>query len=94
MAIHNASADENVKINAVVDAKVQRGGESWNFIYIFLGFALSIEGTIVGMTPLIFPYNIILYAVIGFVTFRLFINNGSFHNKLLGWKNSYESEAR
>ena len=94
MATHNASTDDNVEINEVVDAKVQRGQDSWNFIYIVLGFALSIEATIVGMTPLRFPWNIILYVVIWFVTFQSSINNGSFHNKLLGWKNSYESKAR
>ena len=45
-----------------VSATVKRGPESWAYIYIALGFVLSIEGTIIGMiTPLVFPWNLIAY---------------------------------
>jgi hypothetical protein len=37
---------------AKASAEVHRGPESWNYIYIFLGFALSIEGTLIGFLNL------------------------------------------
>ena len=33
-----------VKVTAKARAQVQRGPESWNYIYVFLGFMLAIEG--------------------------------------------------
>jgi hypothetical protein len=78
-----------------VSATVTRGPASWAFIYIALGFAISIEGTAISLiTPLRFPWNLILYAVIGAATFWTFINNGEFQNKLLAWKAQYEQKAR
>jgi hypothetical protein len=82
-------------MTVTVNATVKRGPQSWAYIYVALGFALSIEGTIIGMvTPLLFPWNLVIYAFLGFITFWLFINNGWFQNKLLGIKNSYEEKAR
>jgi energy-coupling factor transporter transmembrane protein EcfT len=76
-------------------ATVTRGPASWAFIYIALGFAISIEGTAISLiTPLRFPWNLILYAVIGAATFWTFINNGEFQNGLLSWKDEYEQKAR
>jgi len=77
-----------------VDAKVKRGPESWTYIYVVLGFALAIEGTIIQMTPAQFPWNLIAYTVIGGITFYLFIFSGKFQDKLIGMKNRYESKAR
>jgi hypothetical protein len=78
-----------------VDATVTRGQESWTYIYIVLGFTLSIEGTSISLiTPLAFPWNLILYAVIGAATFWMFINNGRFQDKIFGWKAKYEQKAR
>ena len=76
-------------------ATVTRGRESWNFIYIFLGFALTIEGTILQMIdPLRFPSNLIAYLVLGAVTSWLFILRGWFQNMLIRMKNSYENIPR
>jgi hypothetical protein len=78
-----------------VTANVKRGPQSWAYIYVALGFVLSIEGTAIGMiTPLAFPWNLVTYAVLGSITFWLFIGNGWFQNKLLGLKNQYEEKAR
>ena len=78
-----------------VDPKVVRGKESWAYIYVALAFALAIEGTIIQMiTPLVFPYNILLYALTSAVTVWLFLFNGRFHNKLIALKGSYESKPR
>ena len=83
------------EIKIGVSMGVKRRPESWNYIYVMLGFALAIEGTIIGMiTPLLFPWNVIAFAVIGFVTFRLFINNGWFQNKLISMKIKYENKER
>jgi hypothetical protein len=60
-----------------------------------LGFALSIGGTIIAMiTPLAFPWNLIVFALFGVITFWLFINNGWFQNKLIGMKTRYEDKGR
>jgi hypothetical protein len=78
-----------------VTATVTRGPESWTYIYIALGFTLSIEGTVISLiTPLVFPWNLLLYAVIGAATFWLFLNNGWFQNELLSWKAKYEKKSR
>ena len=77
------------------DAKLQRGPESYNFFYVALGFAISIEGSIVQMIGSIqFPYNIILFAVMAFASYRLCLFNGWFQNKLIGWKIAYENKPR
>jgi hypothetical protein len=76
------------------DPGVVRGPENWNYIYRFLGFALAIEGTIIGMVPLSFPLNIIVYGIVGYLTFWLFIDYGPFQNWLVGKKIEYESRPR
>ena len=84
-----------IKMKVGIEAKTIRGVESWTFIYIALGFALSIEGTLLQMIePLRFPYNIMAYLAVMAATFWLFILNGWFQNKLIGAKNRYESKAR
>jgi hypothetical protein len=82
------------EMRVTVDAKVKRGPESWSYIYITLGFVLSIEGTIVGMTPLVFPWNIITYAIVAIVTGWFWTESGWLHNKLIGLKNRYETKPR
>jgi hypothetical protein len=74
------------------NADVVRGPESWNYIYRFLGFALAIEGTTIGMLPLSFPWNIIAYGIVGCLTFC--IDYGPFQNWLVAKKNEYESRPR
>jgi hypothetical protein len=64
------------------------------FIYIALGFALSIEGTILQMIPLRFPYNLFPYVALMTATSWLFICNGWFQNKLIWMKGLYEKKAR
>jgi hypothetical protein len=67
---------------------------SWDYIYVTLGFALAIEGTIIQMvTPLAFPCNIIAYVALGAFTFWLFLFSGRFQNWLLGIR-KYESVPR
>jgi hypothetical protein len=78
-----------------MNPKVTRGPEGWAYIYIALGFALSIEATIVQMIdPLHFPWNLAAYAVIALSTAWLFLSSGWFHTKLIGWKNRYEGKSR
>jgi hypothetical protein len=83
-------------VSDTVSATVTRGPASWAYIYVALGFALAIEGTVIQMTtpPLVFPCNLLAYGVLGAVTFWLFVFNGWFQNKLIGLKNRYESQAR
>ena len=84
-----------MKMNAGLTAKVTRGQESWAYIYVALGFAVTIEGTIVSMiTPLNFPWNLIAYGFASAVTFYLFLGNRWFLNKLIGSKIKYENASR
>ena len=86
---------EHVEATDHIEAAVKRGPESWNYIYITLGFALTIEATIISMIEILrFPCNILLFAVLFVGTVSLFLYNGSFQNKLLGFKSSYESKFR
>jgi hypothetical protein len=64
------------------DVKTIRGPDSWMFIDMVLGFALSIEGTILQMIPFQFPYNLFLYVALMAGTFWLFIcaMHGSMEN--------------
>lgn len=74
---------------------VTRGPVSWNYIYVALGFAIAIEGTIIQMiTPLIFPWNVIVFAVCSALTFYLFLANGRFQNQILSLKGRYENKPR
>ncbi|MGH9806244.1 MAG: hypothetical protein ACRD9W_03115 [Terriglobia bacterium] len=81
------------KATDAVDGTVRRGPVSWAYIYMALGFALTIEGTVIDMAAH-YPWNLIAYAVLGVITFWLFIFNGWFQNKLIGMKSRYEDRAR
>ena len=78
-----------------VSAEVKRGPQSWAYLYIMLGFILSIEGTLVQMIePPRFPLNIAAYILVMAITVWLFICNGWLQNKLIGMKERYESMPR
>jgi len=80
---------------ATVGIAVTRGPESWSYIYITLGFALTIEAGVVSLLrPLYWPHNLIAYAATSAFTVFLWLFSGWFQNKLLGWKSTYESKAR
>ncbi len=46
------------------------------------------------MTPLTFPWNVLVFIGVAAVTIWQFIENGWVHNKLIGLKNKYEDKAR
>jgi hypothetical protein len=70
---------------------LQRGPESWNYIYIMLGLSIALEGAIIAMiTPLVFPWNIVLFVSLAAATTYLFIRNEWFQNWLLAFKSKYE----
>jgi hypothetical protein len=71
-----------------------RGPISWGYFYILLGFAISIEGTIIQMTPLRFPWNILLFLTIGCTTGYLILGNGWCQDKLVGLKERIENTPR
>lgn len=83
-------ADTSVSIKT----GVTRGPESWAYIYIALGFVVSIEGTIIQMLPITFPYNIISYLAVAAATAWGFLDNGWVQNKLVGLKTRYEMKSR
>ena len=84
-------------INVADDASAvtKRGPDSWTFIYIALGFTISILGTTIQMVDAIhFPCNLLLYGVTAAGSFWLFICNGRFQNKLIDLKGRYEDRPR
>ncbi|MBW4655700.1 MAG: hypothetical protein KME20_22065 [Kaiparowitsia implicata GSE-PSE-MK54-09C] len=84
-----------VKLKDEVDAEVRRGSESWIYIYVTLGFMLTIEAGIVALiAPLIWPRNIIVYSALGGLTAYLWLLSGWFQNKLIRCKARYESKPR
>ena len=75
--------------------EVKRGPESWNFVYIVLGFTLSIEGTAISMVePLKYPFNLTAFVIFTAFTVWLFLFNGWFQNKLIACKATYEDKFR
>ena len=74
---------------------VRRGGNAWQYFYTVLGFALTIEGSIVSMinnTPFLEKVGIfVLWAA---ATAYLFLECNWFQNKLLGLKARYEEKFR
>jgi hypothetical protein len=85
---------DDIKFSDKVNADIIMGENSWQFIYITLGFAISIEGTIIQMIPLTFPFNIIIYGIVALATFLVFIFNPRFQNRLFRMKQAYESRPR
>ena len=84
-----------VKLKAEVDVEVRRGSESWTYIYVTLGFMLTIEAGIVALiTPLFWPRNLIVYSALCGLTVYLWLFNGWFQNKLIGYKAQYERKPR
>jgi hypothetical protein len=76
------------------NARVRRGDESWAYIYVALGFALSIEGTIVQMLFFERPWNAVLYLALMVGTVRLFVFSGQFQDWLFGLKERVENMPR
>ena len=83
-------------MSASISMKVTRGPESWAYIYVALGFAVSIEGTAIDMATSVlpFPVNLVVFVVVGALTFWLFLSSGWFQNKLIGLKSRYEQKGR
>jgi hypothetical protein len=73
---------------------VKRGQSTWAYIYVFLGFALTIEGNVIQMLQISAFCEIASFVVIGFATGWLFLDNAWFQNKLVRLKNTYEEKTR
>jgi hypothetical protein len=79
---------------AKAELTIRRGQESWNYIYIALGFSLSLEGTIIQLIMIRWPYNLIIYIVVAIITGYLFLFSGRMQNLLFGIRQKYESAPR
>ena len=77
-----------------VDVAIKRNAQSWAYLYIVLGFAVSIEGSIIGMLPFRWPTNVAIYLLSIAATAWLIIDSGWCQNKLIGIKNYYEEKER
>jgi hypothetical protein len=94
MTVHEESSQIGAKANTTVSASVIRGQQSYTFFYIILGFALSVEGSVIMASPLGFFCNVMLFVIVGALSFYLVLYNGWVHDRLISWKNSYEDKPR
>ncbi|MGB8744044.1 MAG: hypothetical protein WCD52_28465 [Xanthobacteraceae bacterium] len=83
---------QNMGTHVIVDAKVKRGPESWNYVYVTLGFVVAIGGKVISMLPF-GAFNIFVYVLFAAGAIYLFLFNGRFQNKLIGIKSAYENQA-
>ena len=91
----NESVTETATASDSVSATVVRGSESWTFIYVFLGFALTIEGNFIQMIkPLEYPWNLAVFFAFMLLTVWLFVCSGRFQNWLIGVKIKYETKPQ
>jgi len=81
-------------LNGQTDTTVKRGQESWTYIYISLGFSLTITGSMISMIPDFFPSNILLFLICIVTLIWLFLFNGWFQNFLIKSKQNCEAKAR
>jgi hypothetical protein len=52
--------NEMGSVNDQPDPSIVRGEKSWNYFYLFLGFAITIESTVIDMmSPVVFPCNLL-----------------------------------
>ncbi len=92
---HEDNVSASVQSSASVDFKVKRGAGSWGYIYTLLGFVLTIETGVMGLiVPIKWPWNFVSLLVLATLTIYLFLYNGWFQNKLIGFKIRYEEQAR
>lgn len=91
---HHIEIHETAKATASVDAKVKRGEQSWQILLVFLGFALTIEGTVISMLDLQSWARLSIFAVVAGSTWAAFMNSGWFQNRLLGWYQRNASRFR
>jgi hypothetical protein len=84
-----------IKMGDELSGTIKRGKPAWDYLYIVLGFSLTIESTIVAMmTPIIFPCNILAFLAIAFLTVWAFIESEWLHDKLFKLQNRYENKYR
>ncbi len=70
---------------------------AWQYIYIVLAFAISIEGTVFSMIPpdrLSFPANVITYLVVALVTFLLTFRSRRVRRALFWFRDKLEQSVR
>ena len=96
--IHEGSGHISSTSTASGHAVVVRGAPSWSYIYITLGFAITIGGTLITMVPpdkLPFPWNAGCFIVaIGVLTWLWVFDGLRFQDRLLRLEQWYENRAR
>lgn len=60
--------------------------ENWNYIYVFLGFILTIEGTLVSLLNLTWWHGLAAFALVAAISLYLFLGNRWFQDRLVRGK--------
>ncbi len=95
---HEVGAHLAATSSATEDLKTVRGAPSWSYVYITLGFAIAIVGTLLTMVPpdkLPFPWNAGCFLIaIGLLTWLFVFDGLRFQDGLLWLEQWYEQRAR
>lgn len=78
----------------LLQKKIKRGKESWNFIYSVFGILLAVEIFFVSVLPFEWPGKITIFIVLLVATTWLCLLNSWFQNKLVGLKIKIEKTWR
>lgn len=75
---------------------MRRGKDAWQYLYTLLGFALTIEGTVVSMIVELrcTSARLLVFGAGAAFTIWAFLDWGWFQNKLFGLKARYEDKFR
>ena len=91
---HHVEMNATVRATASVESQVKRGDHSWQILLVFLGFALTIEGTVISMLELPTWLRLSIFFAIAGSTWAAFMHSGRFQNWLIGWYQRNASKFR
>ena len=78
----------------LLEKKIKRGKESWNYIYLVFGILLTIEIFVISVLPFEWPKKIAIFIALLAATSWLCLLNSWFQNKLIGFKIKIEEVWR
>lgn len=79
-----ASMTSTARVHA--EASIIRGNNSWHVLLTFLGFSLTITGTLISMIDVLLWWaRIGIFALAGGLLWWAFLHSGKFQDRFLGW---------
>lgn len=81
---------DTIKIGELLDKRIKRGRESWNFFYFSFGVPLAISAFVIKILPIAWIYQLIIFVFFLIFLIWLCFINAWWQNKLIGLKISLE----